>query len=370
MIEAGRKSDSRRAICAMMEGKPIRPVAAPIWESVFACGVVGKRYASDVTADDLMKVAEICGFDPILRLNADALWADLPQLQMETQTESRGELRRHVSRFACPAGAMEIIADEPLKTSATCTRDGTHCDRIYDIIEWYYRQILDAPQALGAKAKELAGKYRSRSCLFVGWMTPFELSFLAYPSVILTYLDNTERHHELMELHMELVKLIIRTVAEAGWDGFYTAGPPVELIGMKLYEELATSYLRRISEAVHEAGMWFNFHNCGHIRKLLVDGTYNHVGLDLFETLAPPPMGELDDLRWAREQLDESICTRGNMDLEFLKNAAPEDIARRAAEILRETAGYRHMVGTADDILADTPIENVRAMVAGAMGAG
>ncbi len=54
--------------------------------------------------------------------------------------------------------------------------------------------------------------------------------------------------------------------------------------------------------------------------------------------------------------------------MEFLKNAPPADIARRASQILDETAGYRHLVATADEILAHTPVENVRAMVQGATG--
>jgi len=89
----------------------------------------------------------------------------------------------------------------------------------------------------------------------------------------------------------------------------------------------------------------------------------------MFETLAPPSMGELDDLRWARQQLDKHICTRGNMDLEFVKTAKPSQIAKRAAEILKETKGYSHIVSGADELLANTPVENVKAMVEGTMSA-
>ena len=87
----------------------------------------------------------------------------------------------------------------------------------------------------------------------------------------------------------------------------------------------------------------------------------------MFETLAPPPMGELEDLGWARKQLDPGICTRGNMDLEFLKTSTPAEIASRSAQILKETSGYRHIVGTADEILAGTPLENVKAMADSAL---
>jgi len=358
--------DTREAVNALIRGRPFRTVVAPLWDGIFAAGVVAKEYASDVTTDELLDVADLCGFDPILRLGSDLLWAPVESLRVETKTEQNGETRRHTSRFSCPAGEVELVAEEPRKTSATCTKDGTRSEDLYEVIEWYIREILDNANVMREQAVKLAGKYGGEACLCTGWMTPFELSFLAYPHIITLYLDNRERHHELMELQMELISLILDVTAKAGFDGYHTAGPPIELIGDKLYDEVATSYLERIREIAHEKGMWFSFHNCGHIRRLLEKGTYNRVMPDMFETLAPPPMGELDDLRWAREKFDSAICTRGNFDLEFLKTGDPRDISARSAEILRETSGYRHIVGTADEILSGTPVENVQAMVEGA----
>jgi uroporphyrinogen-III decarboxylase len=220
-----------------------------------------------------------------------------------------------------------------------------------------------------AQARKLKSEYADRAALFVGTLTPFELNFLAYPSIIMLYMDNRERHHELMKLSLEVHRLVIDVVAEAGWDGLHTAGPPIELIGDNLYDDIATSCLKTIGQYTSEAGIWFTFHNCGHIRGLLEKGTYNRVKLDMFETLAPPPMGELDDLRWARQKLDPCICTRGNLDLEFLKTGTPKAIEAKSRDILRETEGYRHIVSGADEILAGTPVENVRAMVEGAHSA-
>jgi hypothetical protein len=359
--------DSRKAITALIRGKPTRPVVAPLWDGIFAAGILGKRYPSQVTTEESLQVADMCGFDPILRLSADRLWNPVSSLQMETRTEQHGKMLHRISKFACPAGTLELISNEPTHTSGTCFKDGSQYEGIHDIIEWYFREILNHHEVMLAQARILAERYGNRACVCVTWLTPFELSFLAYPNIIMLYLDNRERHHELMELHMELIKLIVRVAAKAGFDGYHTAGPPVELVGESLYDEVASSYLDRIREVVHKAGMWFSFHNCGHIRRLLEQGTYNRVRPDMFETLAPPPMGELENLRWAREQLDPQICTRGNMDLEFLKTASPAEIARRSAEILEETSGYRHIVGTADEILAGTPIENVRAMIDGVL---
>lgn len=357
--------DSREAINAMVRGEPIRPVVAPLWDGIFGAALVGKQYASDVTLDEKLEVAELCGFDPIFQLDPGMLWAGVEALQAQARVEHDGDMRVVSSTLRTPAGTISVVSREPPHAGPTCIRDATGSEVVYDVLEWFDNKVLGHRDLMLAEAKKVAAKYGGRAALGAGWMTPFELSFMAYPTVITSYLDHRDRHRELMELHMAVVNTIMGVVSEAGWDGFSTAGPPIELVGMNMYEEVAVPYLIRYREMAHEHGLWFRFHNCGHIRGLLEAGTYNRIRPDIFETLAPPPMGELDDLRWARKQLDPAICTRGNMDLEFLKHAAPADVARRAKQILDETAGYKHLVATTDEILAHTPVENVRALVEG-----
>jgi hypothetical protein len=359
--------DSRTAINAMITGKSVRPVVAPLWDGIFAAPILGKEYASDVSLDEILEVAELCGFDPILRIGAPALWANVDSLKMESRTERTNGLRRSYSTFTCPVGTITMIGEEPKVTSGTCIKDGTDNPKIYDIIEWYFNEAMSHRDKMLTEARRYVAKYGKRAHLQVGWMTPVELSFMAYPNIITTYLDNRERHHELMELHIELTKVVAEICAAAGFDCLYTSGPPIELVGHNLYEEMGLSYLIRVRKIIKDAGLLFTFHNCGHIKRLLKEGAYNRLLPDMLETLAPPSMGELDDLRWARKQLDTHICTRGNIDLEFVKTAKPSQIAKRAAEILQETKGYSHIVSGADELLANTPIENVKAMVEGAM---
>jgi len=83
----------------------------------------------------------------------------------------------------------------------------------------------------------------------------------------------------------------------------------------------------------------------------------------LLETLAPPPTGNIEDLRWAREQIDPDITTKGNLDLGLLRDGTPAEIAEATRAIVDATSGYRHWVGTADAVLCGTPIENMQAMV-------
>lgn len=99
-------------------------------------------------------------------------------------------------------------------------------------------------------------------------------------------------------------------------------------------------------------------------------GYYDRFCPDVFETLSPPPQGDLDNLAETRRRLPSSICTKGNLDLGLLREGTPDQVADATLDILAATRGYRHMVGTADSVLPSTPIENIKAMVAAAKAWG
>jgi uroporphyrinogen-III decarboxylase len=84
--------------------------------------------------------------------------------------------------------------------------------------------------------------------------------------------------------------------------------------------------------------------------------------LDLFETLSPPPVSNVD-LRHARKVLDDRICTRGNIGLDVLLTGTPEDVHRHTQDILEATQGTKHMVAASDYLFYDIPLENVKAIV-------
>jgi uroporphyrinogen-III decarboxylase len=101
---------------------------------------------------------------------------------------------------------------------------------------------------------------------------------------------------------------------------------------------------------------------CSPVQPFLDLGFYNEMGLDLFETLSPPPVGNVQSLAEAMTQLDPAICTRGNLGLDVLLNGTPEDVRRGTETILRETAGRKHLVAAGDYLFYATPEANVAAM--------
>ena len=104
-------------------------------------------------------------------------------------------------------------------------------------------------------------------------------------------------------------------------------------------------------------------HICSPIEPFLTRGYYNKMGIDLFETLSPPPVGNVSNLRYAREIIDTNICTRGNLGLDVLLEGSVEDVERETLAIMDAVAGYKHILAASDYLFYDISVENVKAMV-------
>jgi uroporphyrinogen-III decarboxylase len=104
-------------------------------------------------------------------------------------------------------------------------------------------------------------------------------------------------------------------------------------------------------------------HICSPIEPFLSMGFYNEMGIDLFETLSPPPVGNVHSLEDALMKLSPDICTRGNIGLDVLLNGSKSEIEEITNKILEETKNRKHIVAASDYLFYDIPAENLEAMV-------
>ena len=96
-----------------------------------------------------------------------------------------------------------------------------------------------------------------------------------------------------------------------------------------------------------------------------MDGTFNKLGADVIETVAPPPEGD-NDLAESRRRMDAGICTKGNFNLTLLRDGSPDQIAEGTRRMVEAVRGYPHIFSTADAVLPGTPPENFIAFLAAA----
>ena len=83
----------------------------------------------------------------------------------------------------------------------------------------------------------------------------------------------------------------------------------------------------------------------------------------IVESFSEPPEGDISNLREAREKLSGISATRGGINVGRMRFESPGAIRERTHGVLREMEGFRHMVGGTDDLLHDTPVECIQAIV-------
>jgi uroporphyrinogen decarboxylase len=128
-------------------------------------------------------------------------------------------------------------------------------------------------------------------------------------------------------------------------------------------------YERQMLEAIHQAGGFSVYHNCGFARSLYPH--YRELGMTVWETVSEPPRGD-NRLAEAKQVLGDRICLLGNLDhVDFLKRATPGEVDARTREIVRTgKPGGRYIFSTSDYLETGTPRENVVAMIEAARDEG
>lgn len=139
--------------------------------------------------------------------------------------------------------------------------------------------------------------------------------------------------------------------------------------GSDFFRQYVQPYEKQVIEAIHGAGKFSIYHNCGCAKSLY--GNYRELGMTVWETVAEPPRGD-NSLAEAKSVLGDRVCLLGNLDqVEFLKRATPQAVAERTREIVQVgKPGGRYIFSTSDYIEKDTPRANVVAMIDAAKDAG
>ncbi|AQQ72099.1 methylcobalamin:coenzyme M methyltransferase [Limihaloglobus sulfuriphilus] len=334
----------------------------------FDTKLAGKRWNSETTLDDLIRAYELAGGYPLFNVGLPDAAGGNPALKRKTKTENR-ETERVVEQWlTTPYGELYWKGHEvpkqgfvPLKYPVS-SADET---RAFDIVRWYADQHaanLDyITDSLGA---DLA-KLQPHGPVSVQWnMQPFELFGLPTVEnlVMLAMLHHDEYRRccdYLLDINMEICKAVFRADA----DFVFLGGPGSEMLSPGLYEDFLIPDSKVLTDFIRSLGKLAYTHICSPVQPFLDMGLYNRMGIDLFETLSPPPVGNVESLADARKILPSEMCTRGNIGLDILLNGTVDEVKEATLVVLEATKGRKHMVGASDYLFYDIPLENVRAVV-------
>ena len=117
-----------------------------------------------------------------------------------------------------------------------------------------------------------------------------------------------------------------------------------------------------MTDYAHSKGLLIYSHICSPIEPMLTMGYYNQMGIDLFETISPPPEGNIKSLEDALSKLDPQICTRGNVSMSLLLSGAPDQVREEVFHIMDAAKGRKHIVAASDYLMYEVKEANVAAI--------
>ncbi len=336
----------------------------------FDAKLAGKSWLGEATIEDTIKACEM--FDMIPLYNSGL--PDLTQLtkgigyKNETSYDKDKNRRTTKLRFVTPIGTLESTLIEDEYKGGAMLGGLVTMEEELNIFEYFLDSLLEQTDfsPITGQVAEIRRQLGEDKALDIQWaMQPYEL--MCFPDTMNTAIfamECPEKFKVLMDKILRLDEKLIPAVAKGGADFVFLGGPGVEMISPRFYEDFIVPFSKMVTDIVHENNLLVYTHICSPIEPLLTNGYYNQMGIDLFETLSMPPVGNIKSIEDAFSKLDPEICTRGNIGLDDLLYDTPEEIKEKSLYIL-ETArrmGRKHILAASDYMFYDTNPQNVHAM--------
>ncbi|MFA5863925.1 MAG: uroporphyrinogen decarboxylase family protein [Phycisphaerae bacterium] len=332
----------------------------------FDTKLTGKEWITETSLEDTLAAVERFDMVPLINVGLCDLGDGNPDLRWDETVEVKGNRVERDYQLKTPQGTLHRKTVEEKFAPPIMVKYPVEGEPDLKTLEYYLERALEGDFSIVADfTRDISRRVGDAGALCIQWaVQPYEL--LCFPNTVNTVMlahDCPSLFRKLMEQIVLLDEKLLRAVAEGGADFIFLGGPGVEMISPKYYEDFIIPYSQRVTAMAHGCGLKVYSHICSPIEPFLTMGFYNRMGIDLFETLSPPPVGNISSLTDALEKIDPAICTRGNLGLDVLLNSTPEIVRQKTLEIMEATRNRKHIVAASDYLFYQIPEENVRAMV-------
>ena len=130
------------------------------------------------------------------------------------------------------------------------------------------------------------------------------------------------------------------------------------MLSPEMLRQYVFPWQKKIAEAIHKNGKYAILHSCGDIFDVMEDIIYD-MKFDAkhsFEDIIVP-------VEEAYKKWSDKIAIMGGIDMDFIVRSTPEEIRKRARNLLEMTGSKAYALGSGNSIPAYVPIENYLAMI-------
>ncbi len=186
-------------------------------------------------------------------------------------------------------------------------------------------------------------------------------SVRAMEDLMVDYYVRREFFNELMVIWFDKMMAETRALLERGvkviFGSWYFASMSVGW-GPAIYREVFLPMLKAHVDLVHSYGAIYNYYDDG--KCMRIGEMVKEAGADIFETLGPPPVGDVD-LAELKRRIGDTVCLMGYGDMLYvIKRGTPEDVERMVRYAMEAAGPTGFIFGTCDSMREGTPRENVR----------
>ena len=172
------------------------------------------------------------------------------------------------------------------------------------------------------------------------------------PSLIGDLLD------KITDYKIEIAKGFIKLGIKIGHSGDDLGTQLGTMFSKQTFQKILKPRIARLWKVYKDAGLPVMFHSCGNVTEFIPD--LIEIGLDVIEPVQP-----VMDLSYLKKEFGRDITFWGGIDTQkVLPYGKPEEVRKLASDtikILGKGGGY--IIATAQEVMKDVPIENVKALV-------
>ncbi|MCL2774277.1 MAG: uroporphyrinogen decarboxylase family protein [Oscillospiraceae bacterium] len=336
----------------------------------FDTKLAGKEWISQTTFEDLKNACKKFNMIPLYNFGMIDLASLIPdECHWENlKSEEIGDRKYYENRLHIGKYFLDVhLIEDKIKGFVQTKNLITEEDEL-KILDYYLDRLLEVTDftPVVEHVKNCRNTAGEDEAIDIQWaMQPYEL--FCFPDTMNTAIFAFEQRDifiKMMEKILRIDENLIKAVALGGSDFVFLGGPGSEMISPKYYEDFLVPYSEIVTSAAHKENLLIYSHICSPIEPMLTKGYYNQMGIDLFETLSPEPVGNIKSLEDAFNKLSPDMCTRGNIGLDRLLLCSPDEIRDIAGDIVRtaEKLRRKHILAASDYLFYDVPEENVHAM--------
>jgi uroporphyrinogen decarboxylase len=214
--------------------------------------------------------------------------------------------------------------------------------------------------SLVTRAREATGVEGLVDCSTYGVFNTLAL-YRRADDVLTDPLTDEGWYRAMMEFFTQYLLKQMPKIVAAGADVYEIGGNlATSATGPRFFQNYVASYENRLAQAVHEAGAFSVYHNCGDAARIM--HLYNDLDIDCWGYLTPPPYGDVL-LEEALRIIRPDMILRGNIDqVDFLVRASPDQIREHVKKVLGKVKPRGNWILSTTDFFFDgCPYENIDA---------